>query len=280
MSAYNQVLLKNLPSTMASVGCPVRQVTLDDLVLLVNGSAAAVNLSAVRAVVFANAFVVTEVQAAAVDALRTPARTLVWIGAPGLLDSVSAPEPKLGRVGALTGLPLVLGWPSAVPAVTKLLWPPALVNTLFGVPQASVSPWFTLRGEDPRYQVLGTLAQPPANETKSPPATLVRGPGTNQHTAVFSANPGLPAALWRAVLNDAGVHLYTTAPGDVVEVAGNYLLVHAGPSLDPQPRTISLPMAVDQVVDMDTGATVCRRCQTFATPPGLHPGQNLLYQLN
>ena len=155
-----------------------------------------------------------------------------------------------------------------------------------------IDPWFQLDSAAAQtsntaaaVEVLGTLKADPTA------AVLVRA----QHagwSAVFSAAPGLPVQLWRALAIHAGVHLFLPNAEacvhnpdawevhDAVEVRGRFLMVHASAVCSGAarlPREVRLPRAVGTVVD-EANATVCTGCAGFQTAP-MRAGEVQLYTL-
>jgi hypothetical protein len=156
--------------------------------------------------------------------------------------------------------------------------------------QQSVDPWFHLdkaaavaAGID--VEVLGTLQHAPSADLD---AGLVRARDpVSGHVTVFSAAPGLPVTLWRALAQDAGVHLFTTelAKGCVAPnaelwieplansidlTAGGMLLYHAASTCPHSAkggrvaRRVALPFLARRVAN-ETNDTVCENCAAFVT---------------
>jgi hypothetical protein len=208
------------------------------------------NFSADGAVlcVLLNAFSLTNVTRVAIKGkLFGGGRTVAFVHAAGIMDADSlVADPA--QISALLGIDVQQGAGSQ-----------RLLTTLSSSDAGSygfdfpVAPWFFVA--DTGAQTLGTYA---ANGQPS----LVRKSFSN-HSVVYSGSPGLPAILWRELALTAGVHLYSSVAGDIVEAAGNSLMILTEAS---GVRTVTLPVAAQRVVEDVNGTEVlvCTACISFA----------------
>jgi hypothetical protein len=283
------------PIIIGSIGAPTRVFVLSDLLLPDFDS------SEFRMCIFLNAFVVTPELSEAISKLKQGNTTLVWQFAPGLFESAVGPrEINTTRISDLVGLPLQRGG-TVSSLLTHVPESPTLQKGFprdYGLPDGGtrtdkkIDPWFQLDSAAAQtsntaaaVEVLGTLKADPTA------AVLVRA----QHagwSSVFSAAPGLPVQLWRALAIHAGVHLFLPNAEacvhnpdawevhDAVEVRGRFLMVHASAVCSGAarlPREVRLPRAVGTVVD-EANATVCTGCAGFQTAP-MRAGEVQLYTL-
>ena len=228
------------------LGAPLRLRLLSDVL------AADFSADGARLCVLLNAFSLTNATRAAVAAkLLGGGRTVVFVHAAGLLDADAASlRADPAAVAALLGVDVRQG-AGASSLLTNV--PSAFGGGgSYGV-DTPLAPWFWVA--DAGAEVLGSYAADGS-------AALARKAFAD-YTVVYSGSPGLPAALWRALAADAGVHLYSSSAGDVVEAAGNSLMVMAATT---GARTLALPTAVARVVeDVGGGREVllCTNCSSF-----------------
>jgi beta-galactosidase len=177
-------------------------------------------------VVFLDAVYLTRAER---DAIRgrvaRDGRTLLWVHAAGLATE-SRLDPAAQR--DVTGFTVHLGDPLYGDEAWPLMVETSLGGTrlVYGA-GGRIGP--ILFGEDPDAETWGWLLHPDR------PGLLHRDFG--EWRSVWSAAPGIPAPVLRAIASRAGVHVYTDT-GDQVLAAGPYLAVHA--TADGQ-RTIRLP---------------------------------------
>ena len=120
--------------------------------------------------------------------------------------------------------------------------------------------------------VLGTYAH------SGLPSVVWKHQGT--YRTFYSCNSALTGTMWRSIAKAAGVHFYqSAAQQDFVEVRGQLLMVHVGPSTKPPDdpatsRIYNLPWKA-RVVD-ESNSVVCSSCDQFETSP-MHPGATAVF---
>jgi beta-galactosidase len=196
-----------------------------------------------RLVVFLDAVLVPPEQREAIrDLVAREGRILLWAHAAGLVtphgfDAAAARE--------LTGFTVHVG----DPLYPDQTYPVTVETSVSGTRVAygaagRVGP--ILFGEDPDAAVLGWLIHPDR------PGLLYRDFGTWR--SVWSAAPGMPAPVLRAIAEHAGVHIYTDT-GDQVLTSGPFVAVHA---TDDGTRTVHFP-APSSLFDAVTDRPVAQR---------------------
>lgn len=120
--------------------------------------------------------------------------------------------------------------------------------------------------------------------------------GALGHTSLFSGVLNLPTSSWRHIALRAGVHIWTDGPDDVVDTAGNLLMLISGPQGNNTRRAVRLPSRAAAVYDDSAlepshergpapspqsppGRLVCANCSSFVTERPLVTGDVQLYWL-
>jgi hypothetical protein len=242
-------LATNLIDTISRLGTPVKQYLLSDLL------SANLDLSAVKLAVFSNAWNVPSNIRAAIDAkLKTPGRTLLFLYAAGYLNQ-DAPA-SVASMAALTGIPVALG------TGTPVLGETFNVNgqTVLGGPDYPLTPWF--RVNDAAATVLGTYRFATGTSLARKAIAVPGG----SYTSVVAAAPRLPLEMLRKLSEDAGV-FHFTPKGDIVEAAGNMMLVHAATT---GYKTISFPQTMSRIYETalyPSDTLMCSSCASLAQLP-------------
>lgn len=243
--AVASALLEGAAVELTLIGAPVRLRLLSDLL------APSFSAGDARFCIFLNAVALANETRVAIRAkLLGGGRTVVFFGAAGLFDAdPSSLRANPNMVSNLTGINLTLG-AGARSLLTRVA--AAAGGGAYGL-DVPLAPWWF--ADDAGAETLGVYAADGS-------AGLVRKRFVD-HTTVWSGSPGLPAALWRRLAQDAGAHVFSSAPGDVVEAAGNSLMVLTAAA---GARTIALPAAAQRVVE-DVGGgkevPVCTACASF-----------------
>ena len=174
-----------------------------------------------RLVIFGDAFCLSDGERRAIrEKVARAGRTLVWIHAAGMITPGGlSPE----AAAELTGIRArMIGFGDA-----------PLVETGLGGTRVQYGPERVLRpllaGDDPSADVAGWLLRPIS------PGLLVKQ--MDGWRSIWSAAPGMPSSLLRAICREAGVHVYGDA-GDQVFAGCGILAIHAAWS---GARTIHLP---------------------------------------
>jgi hypothetical protein len=134
------------------------------------------------------------------------------------------------------------------------------------------APWFHYNPNGEGAVVLGTYLH------SGLPSVVWKDQGT--HRTFYSCNAELSGSMWRSIAEAAGIHFYQSATQqDFVEVRGQLLMVHVGPSTkspdDPaMSRTYNLPWKA-RVVD-ESNNVVCSSCDQFEMPP-MRPGATVVF---
>ncbi|HEX4416707.1 MAG TPA: hypothetical protein VH165_02360 [Kofleriaceae bacterium] len=238
-----------LTDALARLGTPVKHYLLSDL-LQPN-----LDLSAIKLAVLNNAWNVPTNLRQAIDAkLRTPGRTLLFVYAAGYLNQDAAASPT--GISALTGITVALG--TGMPVLGESF----NVNgqNIAGGPGYPLTPWFKIT--DAAATSLGTYTT--AGGTSLARKTIAGPNGT--YTSIFAAAPALPLPVLRKLSEDAGV-FHFTAMGDIVEAAGNMMLVHAATTGF---KTISFPQSMSRIFETalyPSDTLMCNNCAALAQLP-------------
>jgi len=177
------------------------------------------DLTPYKVIVFGNTYRLTKPQAQLIKKkVANNQRHLVWFYAPGYHNGSTL---SVDGITNITGIQIqqVADAPQ-IPHVLPdtLLIPKAKAFTLkryYATPDTSLSPLFVAK--DPKAIPYGYF-----RDTQTP-AIVKKSAAT--HTNWYSSLPITDAVTFRRILEEAGVHLYTTQTGDVV-YAGNGLLVY------------------------------------------------------
>ena len=285
-------------------GMPFRQYLLSDVLL------PSFPADQLRFVIFANALQMRpDILNATKTKLSKPLqdgskRALLFIWAPAFLDGSGSDNYALDADGParLLGMNLKLG-AGAQPLVTQLVSPPPGEPgvTAFGQPDYSIAPWLHGGGDDTaaanatrQSSLCGVVSATEVlgHFNHSAGSSLLRGVG-ERCTTIFSATPGLPAALYSQLAANAGVHRYLSggsALNVTVEVAslghtGSILMLHCGngDGSSCAGMTMTLRSTVQAIVADDLeGAMptkpVCTNCRQVTCTP-LAAGAVRLYWL-
>lgn len=217
-----------------------------------------------KTVVFLDCQYLTEGQKAAVDALKSAGRTLVFFHAPGYVSQTGLSRARMeATCGVRMRSGTVRGVLSAVDAKTGREWGCGLDRVIDGVGD---------RPRGVRHRKPGTaqkgLFLPAEGEALMtgvgnlkgvPVAVQVRHAGW---TSVFSALPALAPDILRQLYRAAGVHVYTDA--DVVLSANRaWVMVHTRAAGD---VIVRLPKKAARVTDVTTGRVIAERTDEVLLP--------------
>ncbi|MCC6353450.1 MAG: hypothetical protein IT577_06165 [Verrucomicrobiae bacterium] len=200
-----------------------------------------------RAFVFLDCFYLTDRQRAAVEALKSDGRVLLWFYAPGYASQENL---SLARMEALTGFgfdPVEAGMLQGVSTAS---------GKVVGIAKRQKS-LFTVRpGEGVRELARGTEGL-----KDNTMIALKAHPGW---TSVFSAIPGMTADQLRELYRRAGVHVYTDS-GDVLSANESWLMLHTRTAGRKQ---IVLPRTCQRVTEITTERVIGEntRAVTIALP--------------
>jgi hypothetical protein len=229
------LLNRQLPA-LSRIGAPVGHYLSADLPKLADR----------RLFLFMTSFAPTRAERAAVDALKSGGRVLLFFYAPGIYRDGKLDESAMAE---FTGMRLRM---TRTAAELRAKWSPGhpltegLAGELAGIREA-VSP--VCYADDPGAAVLAAFAD-------GRPAIAVKPHGG--WTAVFSAVPMLPAKFLRRLARMAGAHLYIETE-DVVWAAREMLAVSV---YEPGTRTIRLPRPA-AVEDLYSGEQIAAAAGSF-----------------
>jgi hypothetical protein len=239
----------SLTNTISQLGTPVKQYLLSDLL---NPN---LDLSSIKLAVFANAWNVPTSVRQAIDAkLKTSGRTLVFIYAAGYLNQDAAAS--VTGIISLTGINVALG--SGTPALGENF--NVRGQNVAGGPAYSLTPWFKVSDA-----AAATLATYVSAGGASLARKSIAGPN-GTWTSVFAAAPKLPLEVLRMLSEDAGVFHFADK-GDVVEAAGNMMVLHATTTGF---KTIRFPQAMSRILEtaLPTADTpMCSNCSSLTQLP-------------
>lgn len=208
---------------LIKVGAPADHVLLADLHL--------VDTEPYKLVVFLNCYHMTDAQRRTVaDKLMRDGKHLLWCYAPGLFKGNAASSAWMEELTGMKITPHEDG-AMAAPRIRLAQRIPAFqdVPKTFGPEAPSCRPFFV---ED--AQVLGTLAS-------APDRAVFARKEMDGWTSLYAITPALPAALYRALAKQAGVHIYNDAD-DTFYANVSYAVLHANGEGE---RTIRLPQKYD-----------------------------------
>jgi hypothetical protein len=237
---------------LTKLGAPVRHYLLSDLLN------ADVPLDDIKFAMILNGFNIPDnLRAAITNKLKNNNRTILFIYAAGYLRGDSAPSGS--NILDLTGIDVRKEDGSN----SNLMISPAYGSWTPCGWNYEVKDWFSVNatGSD---VVIGKYSD-------GTPALVKRDFG--DHTIIYSAVSDLSSELYRILAEDAGVSMYGEL-GDVVEAAGNTLLLHPNEANEPGTRTIALPGGSRDVyvnrVQEGTGSATgevlkCNSCEDYYT---------------
>ncbi|MGI9457631.1 MAG: hypothetical protein ACR2NU_13790, partial [Aeoliella sp.] len=197
-----------------------------------------------KLVIFLNCFNVTDMQRAVIDKkLKRDGRTLVWCYAPGLFNG---PQSYASQMHTLTGMKIEPSEnPRLVEISTTLEGADYPLNRIL-LHQGENGLDVADRGWGQLFRVKGDDVQKLGVATGSEAVTLARK-DMGDWVSMYSWSPTLPAAAWREIAREAGVHIFSEQD-DAFYASANFLSIHAsGAGL----RTIRLPWKAN-VMDMTT----------------------------
>ena len=218
---------------ISAAGVVFREYLLSDL------SSDLIDLSHVRLAVFLNAFEIPSALRSHIsNKLEKDGRSLLFIYAAGLLNEVGT----LNRTSMreLLGFEVRRG-DTALPGPVQCNVKMDNIQVSFGLPDdGSWDPWFFVY--DHSAEILGTYSNGKASLACCDKGT---------HKTYYSALPGLPKDIYRAIARRSGVHFFSSVPTDQVDLAGNtvLLITRLGGN-----RELSLPFEVANVVDVISDA--------------------------
>lgn len=207
--AFANDVAVTLLDTLGRLGTPVKHYLLSDLVK------SNLDLSAVKLAILANAWnIPTSVRQAIDTKLRTPGRTILFMYAAGYMNQDAAAS--VSNISTFTGINVARG--TGTPVLSESF----NVNgqTVLGGPDYPLTPWFRI--SDAGATSLGSYRF----TTGTSLARKVIAVSGGTYTSVVATAPRLPLAVLRKLSEDAGVFHFTAA-GDIVEAAGNMVIVHA-----------------------------------------------------
>jgi hypothetical protein len=250
-SGFLQQTLQPAQVQLAKLGAPHDSILVDDL--------RRAEMSRYRLVIFLNCFHLTAAQRELIRRkVLNRNRTVIWCYAPGLFEGSAASAEAMRE---LTGMRLALGNPGervrlriVLTEAGRRFWSPGP-----SAPQASGpapvighehvwAQWVAV--EDEHAICLGTLE-------RGRQVVLARK-AMGGWTSVFTANPVLPASFLRALVREAGVHLYNERD-DTLYASGSYLCVNADGGGE---RLLSFPRPVD-LFDPFTGQMLATQTRSL-----------------
>eukprot|EP01006_Ploeotia_vitrea_P054688 TRINITY_DN67918_c1_g1_i1.p1 TRINITY_DN67918_c1_g1~~TRINITY_DN67918_c1_g1_i1.p1 ORF type:complete len:665 (+),score=30.96 TRINITY_DN67918_c1_g1_i1:84-1997(+) len=268
---------------ITSLGSPVRQYLLDDLLIMDEAL-----LKDIAFVYILNAYYVpTALKTAIRQKLYGSGRTILYQYTANII-STSATHSRANPAGLanILGIPpssLVQATPSVrrslltlttgAPSDCTTAMP---TNIRFGFAGEDIGPWWHYKPPtaesplSPKTFVLGHYTE--ASNTTAPTllASFICNSFANYRTVwMGSINP--PNSVLLGLAKAANVHQYTsTVLGDIIDGQGNVLMLRAGAEKDNREksseRTVTLPFNAE-VVELQTNKTVCSSCSAFTTPP-------------
>lgn len=244
-----RLLVGQLPA-LQRLGAPVGHYLVSDLPRLADP----------RLLILPTSIAPTAADRTAIERLKSHGRVIVYLWASGAYrDGKWTTE----AMAELTGIRLAQG-PAPAALTTTVKAGHALTEGLEGLrygPGDTVDTWFY--ADDPDAVDLGTLPD-------GRPGLVVKQ--YPDWTAVYSAAPLLPAALWRRLARQAGVHFYVDTE-DVVWASRDLVAVSVK---DPGTRTIHLPREA-VVTDVYTGKPAAASARSF--PADFADRQTRLFRL-
>jgi len=244
---FLKALVPDMAANIARSGAPVRHYMLSDL-LQSNFPAQKIKLA-----LFLNTVkMTTPVRLAIRQKLENGGKTLVYTYASGLIGDVDA-GPTPDNIADLTGLPVKQGYTTSQFLRSNFTY--GGVSENFGDFSFKIDPWFFIEPVDTSMAVLGNYI-----DATPRPSVVKKDFGT--YKVIYSATPGLSAKAFREIAKQAGVHIFTSQEGDVVEAMGNTIMVYAKGS---GTRTIYLPMTAKWVIkdNGDSESQICTSCSSF-----------------
>ncbi len=244
-------LYAGLVETLSHLGTPVRHYLLSDLLK------PDFNPWQVKLAILPNAWnVPTNVRQAINTKLKTPGRTLLFFYAAGYLNQDAAAS--VGNISSLTDITVSQG--IGTPVLSESFT--VTGQTLNGGPDYPLTPWFIVA--DSGATSLGRYsAAPGAPVSLARKVVAVSG---GAYTSIYTAAPKLPLEVLRKLSEDAGVHHYVPA-GDIVESAGNMLLVHAAST---GYKTITFPQTLPRIFETaiyPADTLMCSNCSQLVQQP-------------
>ncbi len=261
---FNRRIQKDVTSVLSRLGTPVRHYLLSDL------AHPQFPHDEIKMAVFLNAFRVDETKRQHIrNKLEQGGKTLVYFYAPGVMDENE--EVSAALASDLLSISLHMNSdPASLTTEIQAGGPIPEITALAGAhygPGYGVAPWF--HTEDPDVEIMGRYFG------RGDASFVFRDMGT--HKVVFSGAPSLPVEAFIGLAREAGVHIYSSTPGDNVEAHGNALMLHNDTDY-PGVRTIELPFAAGRVIEDTLGSEVevCTNCSTFETF-SMDPGAVVVY---
>lgn len=240
-----------LEDNLSHLGTPVKHYLLSDLL---NSN---LDLSAIKLAILPNAFNVPPSLRQAIDTkLRTPGRTILFIYASGYL-SQDVPA-SVSNISSFTGINVGVG--SGTPVLSENF----TVNgqTVSAGPGYPLTPWFLVNDS-------GAAVDGRYNAVAGSPVSLARKTiaiNGGSYTSIFAAAPALPLSVLRNISERAGVFHFAAA-GDIVESAGNMLMVHAATT---GYKTITFPYTMPRIFETalyPSDNLMCSNCNQLSQLP-------------
>ena len=213
-----------------------------------------------KLVIFLNCFNVTDTQRSVIDEkLKRDGRTLVWCYAPGLFNG---PRSDASQMHSLTGMKIEPSEDRELIELSTTLrdadYPLNRIMLKKGEKQLDVADrgrgqLFRVKGDD--VQKLGVATAGLVNGRDE--ITLARKE-MDDWISIYSWSPTLPAAAWREIAREAGVHIFSEQD-DTFYANANFLSIHANGA---GRRTLRLPWKAN-VMDMTTEQVKWPNTQEF-----------------
>ena len=202
-----ELLYGNAIEQISASGVVFREYLLSDL------SSDLIDLSHVRLAVFLNAFEIPNALRSHIsNKLEKDGRSLLFIYAAGSLNEVGTLNPTSMR--ELLGFEVRRG-DTALPGPVQCNVRMDNIQVSFGLPDdGSWDPWFFVY--DHSAEILGTYSNGKASLACCDKGT---------HKTYYSALPGLPKDIYRAIARRSGVHFFSSVPTDQVELRGKYPVI-------------------------------------------------------